>query len=349
MASLILAIELFNRPSNQGRQEAVLLHADHALELLLKAIIVHKGGRIRRSGEIYTLKFGDCINKCVSDAQVKCLSETDAVALRALNGWRDAAQHYYLDLPEPQLYVAAQGAVTLFDDLLRKVFHQSLSVHLPDRVLPVSTRPPADLDILLDETFAAITTLIAPGVRRMSQAKAKLRPIAILEAANDGSDATPTEAELRRSIRRLRDGEDWRLIFPGVASLRLDTTGTGLTFSLRLTKKEGLPVHRGEPGEEAAIAEHRVNELDYFSLGVTGLARNLGTITTPKLRAVIEHLGIRNDPECYKEFRIGEAKEPLKRFSPKALQRLRKEMPGLDVGEVWTAYRKRRSEGRAAD
>jgi Domain of unknown function (DUF3644) len=344
VGSLLLAIELFNRPSEIGRQEAVLLHADHAMELLLKAIIVHKGGRIRRSGEIYTLKFGECVNKCVSEAQVSCLSESGAVALCALHGWRDAAQHYFLELPESQLYLAAQGAVTLFDDLLKKVFHEPLARHLPERVLPVSTRPPTDLDLMLDETFSGLAALIGPRVRRMSEAKARLRPVAILEAANRGDDAAPSEADLRRSIKRLRDGEDWRTVFPGVASLRLDTSGTGLTFSLHLTKKDGLPVTRVGEGEGAPLAERRVNELDFYSLGLYDLARRLAPITVPKLGAVIEHLGLKGDDQYYKEFLIGKTRHC--RYSRLALERLRAELPALDADAVWAARQAARRRPR---
>lgn len=49
--SLVLGIEIFNRPSNRGRTEAVLIHLDHAFEMLLKAAIVHRGGRIREHGD----------------------------------------------------------------------------------------------------------------------------------------------------------------------------------------------------------------------------------------------------------------------------------------------------------
>ena len=34
--SLMLSIELFNRPHDGGRVEGVLIHADHAFEMLLK-------------------------------------------------------------------------------------------------------------------------------------------------------------------------------------------------------------------------------------------------------------------------------------------------------------------------
>jgi hypothetical protein len=45
--SLILSIENFNRPWDRGRIEAVLILLDHSFEMLLKAAILHRAGRIR--------------------------------------------------------------------------------------------------------------------------------------------------------------------------------------------------------------------------------------------------------------------------------------------------------------
>jgi len=44
--SLLLCIEHFNRPSDVGRADAVLILLDHSFEMLLKACILHRGGRI---------------------------------------------------------------------------------------------------------------------------------------------------------------------------------------------------------------------------------------------------------------------------------------------------------------
>jgi hypothetical protein len=57
IASLVLSIELFNRPHAGGRVDGVLLHADHTFELLLKAVIRHRGGEIREPGEAHTIGF----------------------------------------------------------------------------------------------------------------------------------------------------------------------------------------------------------------------------------------------------------------------------------------------------
>ena len=40
--SLVLSIELFNRPSETGRAHGVLIFLDHAFGMLLKGIILHR-------------------------------------------------------------------------------------------------------------------------------------------------------------------------------------------------------------------------------------------------------------------------------------------------------------------
>jgi len=71
--SLLLSIEHFNRPSDRGRPEAVLIFLDRAFELFLKACIVHRGGRIREVRARETIGFDKCVRKCLSDAQCGCL------------------------------------------------------------------------------------------------------------------------------------------------------------------------------------------------------------------------------------------------------------------------------------
>ena len=50
--SLTLSIELFNRPNDCGRIHGVLIFMDHSFEMLLKASIIHKGGKIKEKGAI---------------------------------------------------------------------------------------------------------------------------------------------------------------------------------------------------------------------------------------------------------------------------------------------------------
>ena len=60
--SALLSIEHFNRPWDRGRHEAVLILIDRSFELLLKAVIVYKGGKIREPRAKETIGFDVVFN-----------------------------------------------------------------------------------------------------------------------------------------------------------------------------------------------------------------------------------------------------------------------------------------------
>ncbi len=72
--SLVLGIEHFNRPSDRGRIESVLIFLDHSFEMLLKASILHRGGKIRERRAKQTIGFDACVRKALSDSSVKFLT-----------------------------------------------------------------------------------------------------------------------------------------------------------------------------------------------------------------------------------------------------------------------------------
>jgi len=135
--SVLLSVELFNRPHDRGRVSSVLIHLDHAFEMMLKAAILHQGGKIREKSERETIGFDACVRRGLSDGRIKFLTDEQALTLQTINGLRDAAQHHLLDISEGQLYVHEQSGVTLFRDLLKSVFSLDLRSRLPTRILPV--------------------------------------------------------------------------------------------------------------------------------------------------------------------------------------------------------------------
>lgn len=337
--SLILAIELFNRPHDRGRVSSTLILLDHAFEMLLKAAILHRGGRIREKRAKETIGFDACVRRSLSDGKIKYLTEEQALVLQTINGLRDAAQHHLLDISEGQLYVHAQSGVTLFRDLLKSVFNQDLACHLPARVLPVSTSPPTDLATLFDSEVEEIKKLLQPGRRRRVEALARLRPLAILDATIRGEKGQPSDSDLRRLGKEVSQGNAWAHVFQGAAAVEIASDGTGPSLSLRLSKKEGIPIQlvpEGTPGA-SVVAVKRVDDLGFYSLGATQLAEKVG-LTTPKAVAVVDHLGLRGDPECYKEIKIG--KSVFKRYSPKAIEALKKALEKESADDIW-AKRKR--------
>lgn len=89
----------------------------------------------------------------------------------------------------------------------------------------------------------------------------------------------------------------------------------------------------------AVVAVKRVNETDFYSLGLHDLA-NKTSVGRNKLLTVIQELDVQSDPEYFKVIRIGGVS--FKRYSPKALDRLKKELPELDIDEIWDRRRPRR-------
>lgn len=334
--SLVVGVDHFNGSSDRGRTETVLIMIDRAFELLLKAIIVEKGGKIRDKRSNLTIGFDTCLRKCLSEAPIKCLADDEAVALQNLNSLRDAAQHYLVEVSEDQLYVYAQAAVSLFGKLTKEALGLPLKDAVPERVLPVCAKPPKDLGAVFDAEFADIKAMVAPGSRKRLDAKAKLRSMAVLQASLDGKKAQPSDSELDKIVKRINDGEEWRAIFPGVATLAIDPDPAGPGISLKITKKEGEAVHlvaEGTPGA-TVIAVRKVNELDYYSLGFRDLCDKL-RINQARLHFLIKLLGIQQDPAFFKIIKIG--RQESKRYSRLALDTIHKWLQANDIEAVWNA------------
>jgi hypothetical protein len=158
------------------------------------------------------------------------------------------------------------------------VFCQDLACHLPERVLPVSTSPPIDLATLFDSEVREIKKLLQPGRRRRVEALARLRPLAILGATIRGEKGQPSDSDLRRIGMEVLQGKSWANVFQGAAAVEISPDGVGPALSLRLSKKEGIPIQlvpEGTP-DASVVAVKRVNELDFYSMGAKQLAKNSG-------------------------------------------------------------------------
>jgi len=336
--SLLLAIEKFNCPFDRGRVTSVLISLDHAFEMLLKASILHRGGRIRKRGAPETLGFDACVRVGLSDARVKFLTEEQAFTLQMLNGLRDAAQHHLITIQEAQLYIHAQSAVTLFRDLLRSVFRQDLMDSLPRRVLPISTQTPVDLSALFDSETSEIRKLLNRRKKARIEIDARLRPLAIVEATIQGRKTQPSKNELGKLETSLRKKRDWKDLFPGVSQIEISPDGSGATLSLRLTKKTGMPVvlvPEGTPGA-SVVAVKRVDQLGFYNLGAKELAAKVG-VTMNKVVAAVRVLKVDQDPNCFKEVTVGKTK--FKRYSQQAIARIKEALVKRSIDEIWREYR----------
>jgi hypothetical protein len=341
--SLTLSIELFNRPSDRGRTDTVLILFDHSVEMLLKASIVQKGAKIHDPGMANAIGFQKCVDRACSHPSCRFLSIDEARVFKAINSLRDAAQHYFLDVSEEQLYFHVQSGLTLVRDIMTRVFGIDLITFLPRRVLPLSTVALTTIEVLFNEKIDEIRKMLSPGKRRRQEAIAALRPLIILERSIRGEDDQPSERELRRIADQVRRGEDWSTMFPGVNLVEFTADGSGPTMALRFSKKEGVPFVIVAPGTDGAttVMEKRVDELGYYSLMTKQIAEHLG-LSVARFLALAMHLKLQDDAEYFKHFKLGSVQQ--KRYSPKALALAREAMAQLSGAEcevIWTSYLRR--------
>lgn len=309
----------------------------HAFEMLFKAAIIQRGGSITKTDRYQTLSLRECLRVATSQAGVRFISAEQADTVQVISDFRDAAQHYLLELSEQHLYVQMQAGFTLFRDIYQSVFDKELSAHLPERALPISTTAPADIEAVFASEAEEVRQLLRPGRRRRVSARAKLRGLAIVEGALSGEDSRLSDRQLNRYMTEMAGNKGWEEIFPGVAAIELTATGSGPSLDLRITKREGLPVRlvsADTPGA-STVAVKRVDSLGYYTLGRNDLAKRLG-LTGPKTSALIWHLNLKEDEDCFRRVSIG--KSTFDRYSRHAVERMREALSTLEMSEVWAQY-----------
>ena len=179
IASFRRGLSAFNSYDEDGRSTAVLLHLQHACEMLLKAMLVQKRVEVfdKKSGT--SIGFARCANLTQSAGHI---TESQAGVMRAIDSLRDAEQHWLLKLDEGLMYMHARALVTVFDETLKASFEDALVEHLPTRVLPVSSQAPQNIEILMDNEYTQIRELLTPGRRARDEARGRIRALLAMES-----------------------------------------------------------------------------------------------------------------------------------------------------------------------
>jgi hypothetical protein len=328
---------VFNSPHDDGRISVVLLSLQHSFEMLLKAALVQHRIRVFDPALGRSIGLEQCLRLASNDRKIK-LTNDEAGTIRAIDAMRDDEQHWYNQVSEQILYIHARAAVTLFDDLLHRVFNDRLINHLPVRVLPISVDAPQDLHLLVDEEYSQIRKLLAPGRRATHEAYARIRTLLALEAHVD-PDARVSTKDVQRIAKGVKSGVTWDKAFPRLGQIGTAIAGQGVSVNVRFVKKEGTPVRyvKGESSEDSEAAAIREFDLQKrFHLTVNDLADRLG-ISHPRSKALRDHVGIDDDPTCRHVFEFGKQQHP--RYSDKALVNLRDSLQKLDLGSIWASHR----------
>lgn len=338
LASLTVATSAFNSPVDEGRITQVLLALQHAFEMLLKAALVQNKVSVfdKRSGR--SVGFDKCLNLAQGNPAI-ALTNDEAATLRMIDAMRDDEQHWFNEVSEQVLYLQVRAGITVFDALLQRVFGEHLANHLPTRVLPITSDPPQDLDVLIDQEYTLIAQLLQPNRRARHSARARIRTLLAMEAYT-APDSQVSAKDVDRVEKGIKSGQQLATVFPRLSDLSTTTHGTGATIAVHITKKDGAPV-RYEADESVPAAALREVDLNAkYHLSPTDLAVRVG-LTSPNSYALRQHLGIDTDPKVHHEFVMGSQRHP--RYSDAAAAKMQTALADLDMTAIWAAHGPRRN------
>jgi hypothetical protein len=338
LSSLRRAMAAFNSHDEDGRATDVLLKLQHAFEMLLKAGLVQKRVEVFDKQLSQSIGFEKAINLAWQHLGV---TEEEAGTLRAIDALRDEAQHWFNDVSEGLLYAHARAGVTLFDDILARTFDEKLVNHLPHRVLPISSEPPKEIAVLIDEEFQQIADLLQPGRRRRPEARARIRTLLAMEA-HVSENVRVSKRDVDRVQKGIQASKSLPEVFPRLGDIGTEITGEGIHVAVRFVRNPtevAMPVRfvaADDPTDAAAIRE--VDLQLKFHRSPAALARSLG-LSTAKAKALRWKLGIDDDPNCVHVFTFGSQRH--QQFSDNAFTRMRDALEDLDIDDLWRKYRAR--------
>jgi hypothetical protein len=148
-SALVAAVEIYNKPAIEYRDEAFAILVVNAWELLLKAFLAKGKGDIfypKKRGEPYkTLSVADALNRALPLLPANLSPQAIAENVRHIVLFRDNAIHFYNQTDFRVLvYALGQTAVVNFADVLREVFGRSLDELISANLLPIGLKPPID-------------------------------------------------------------------------------------------------------------------------------------------------------------------------------------------------------------
>jgi hypothetical protein len=148
-AALLAAVEIYNKPKIEYRDECFAILLINAWELILKAVVSKNGGSIfykkKRNEPYRTLSWTDALIKaerhfpsCIEPLPVRR-------NLELLSTYRDNAVHFYNQEGfGAVIYALAQTSVVNYKDLLSAAFHVDLATDINWSLLPLGISPPVD-------------------------------------------------------------------------------------------------------------------------------------------------------------------------------------------------------------
>lgn len=313
--------------------EAVLMLLHHSFEMLLKAAIVMNDEKPCVNDNGYSLSFDQCLH--IAQEQMAVINIDQRRFLSMLDNLRDSATHYYQLLSEDLLYLFAQGSVSLFIAILKDALGSDLRSEIPERVLPIFSRPPKNIQQLVADEFENLRMSLRNATISREHALAAIRPLVAFAIGGADMPRRIAAADVTTAIDRLENGEEWHIVFPEVAQLRLETEEGTLGFGVRIVRdvRAAIPVRviaEHEDVPEGFVVAKEINVFDKFTMGLHDIARKLG-LTAPRTGELIRKYKITDDDQAFREIRIGSQR--YRRYSKRALDLLRPHVS--EAEQVW--------------
>lgn len=333
LSSTRAGVIAFNGLDDDGRVTNVLLHMQHGFEMLMKAALNQQGVSVvdKKTGK--SVGLDRALNLAQNDAKIKLTSD-EAGLVRTIDAIRDEEQHWYTTVDEGILYMHIRAGVTLFDDLLNRVFGERLGNHIPRRVLPIGAEPPKDFQLLVDEEYERVRDLLKPGRRMGAQAKAHIRTMLAMEAHTD-PDTLVSDKDVTRVVKGIAAGKTREQVFPKLSGVATDITGEGVELEVRFVKSGGMPVTYVKNGVDASAI--RIVDLQKkYHMTATELARKLN-LTAPKALALRRHVGADANEDMSHPFNMGKVRYLL--YSDNAYTAMGDGRDHLDMSAIWAAHR----------
>lgn len=156
-SAMMAAIEIYNKPMFDYRNECVVILLLNAWELLLKAVLSKNKKSVyypkKRNKPYRTLSWQDAFNRAQRFFPVDMAPLPIKKNLDLIGTYRDNTVHFYNAKDFGIiLYSLSQTCIKNFRDLMSKVFGVYLEDEINWQLLPIGVRPPIDLVTYLSKS-----------------------------------------------------------------------------------------------------------------------------------------------------------------------------------------------------
>ena len=218
---MVAAIEIYNKPLFQYRNECTVILLLNAWELILKSLLSKNKKSIfypkKRDHQYRTLSWQDALSGGKDYFPITISNFTVQRNLELLATYRDNAVHFYNAKDfGVVLYALVQASIINFRDILHDAFGIDLAEQINWQLLPVGIQPPVDLVSYISNTsHAAPATAVCQFLSELSKA------IGDIEEANENTNRLLTAFNVKlESVKKIGQADL-------VAATKAGTTQSG--------------------------------------------------------------------------------------------------------------------------